>query len=425
MTATIAQWMNMVVRKGYGIIPFGQFGTCGNLGKGSLLTLLLLLAGGFGWYLGPSQRPALASRRANPNPAPEVAIKITQTYLILLPESSVSHISGYPTETQSTPKKKESGAARSGMKPEPRNLKEILCSHYEGTCSVWQERAFRRVLRWKDDFKDIAGDYPHVDWKRLSAVIKAETQGRTGEQVSRAKAIGMPQIKYQGAWAFLWDALLSQKTDRGNLTDRDYHNANIRLRYTNQLKRIKRHLNEENILVHPTNDNPNAYRKARYATWKNLKSHLKREYKPGEYQVAVDIAAMYLDHLAYTFNSIKQQIEEIKSALEQNGGDCLEELRFSGIKQKRWQRIKGHLRHDTKLRNGSRVRESLLPRLDAMVARLDDPRIYSAAYNFGIRKVLECIESGRKMPQAVENYVQQVSTYNSIFNEIERYAVYS
>ena len=67
----------------------------------------------------------------------------------------------------------------------------------------------------------------------------------------------------------------------------------------------------------------------------------------------------------------------------------------------------------------------MLPRLDAMVARLNDPRIHAAAYNFGIRKVLERIESGRKMPQVVEKYVQQVSTHTIIFNEIERYAVYS
>ena len=416
--------MNIALWKGGVLSSFRRFSTYGNLGKGSFLILLMLLTGAFGWYLGPSQSPALASREANPNPAPEVAVKITQTYLILLPESNTSHIPGYPSETQTTIKKKQSGTARSGIKSPPRNLREILSSHYEGSCTAWQERAFRRVLRWKDDFKDITQDYPHVDWKGLSAVIKAETQGRTGEQISRSQAIGMPQIKYQGAWAFLWDALFSQKVDRGKLPDKDYHNANIRLRYTNQLKRIERHLNDENILVYPTNDNPNDYRRARYATWKNLRSHLKRKYEPGEYQVAVDIAVMYLDHLAHTFSTIKQQVEEIKSSFEQNEGDCLEELRFSGIKQNRWQRIKGHPQRTTQLRDVSRVRKSMLMRLDAMVARLDDPRIYSAAYNFGIRKVLERIESGRKMPQAVERYVQQVSIYNCIFNEIERYGVY-
>ena len=159
-------------------------------------------------------------------------------------------------------------------------------------------------------------------------------------------------------------------------------------------------------------------------TWKNLKSHLKRRYKPGEYQVAVDIAAMYLDHLAYTFNNIKQQVEEIKDVIEQSEVGCFDELGFSGIKQNRWQRIKGHLQPNNQLCEGSRARQSMLTRLDAMVARLDDPRVYSAAYNFGIRKVLEHIESGRKMPQAVERYIQQVSTYNCIFNEIERYAAY-
>ena len=52
---------------------------------------------------------------------------------------------------------------------------------------------------------------------------------------------------------------------------------------------------------------------------------------------------------------------------------------------------------------------------------LEDPNIYLAAYNFGIRKVLEYIESGRDLPKQIEQYVKKVATYNTVFNTIENY----
>ena len=71
----------------------------------------------------------------------------------------------------------------------------------------------------------------------------------------------------------------------------------------------------------------------------------------------------------------------------------------------------------------AKARELTLSRLNTMLVRLEDPHIYSAAYNLGIRKVLKYVESGRHMPKRVENYAEQVSMYTEIFNEIERYDI--
>jgi len=298
-----------------------------------------------------------------------------------------------------------------------------LTNHYKGSSFVWQERAFKRILRWRDDLEDIAKDYSNVDWKRLSAIIKAETQGRTGEQVSRAKAIGMAQIKYQGAWAFLWDAMFSERTNWGPRTIPDYYNANIRARYRSQLKQIEQYLKDNNILVYPSNSSQAAYKKARYDSWLNLETHLKTEFKPGDYQVAVDIPAMYIDHLTHTFCQLKQQVEEIRQSVEDNGAGSLDDLTFSGTKETTWNRIRGYLRKDSECMDTAKAHELTLSRLNTMLVRLEDPHIYSAAYNLGIRKVLKYVESGRHMPKRVENYAEQVSMYTEIFNEIERYDI--
>lgn len=303
----------------------------------------------------------------------------------------------------------------------PSSLKEILSRYFKGSDFVSQERAFKRVIRWKGDFEDIARKYDNLDWKMLSAIIKAETQGRTGKQVSYAKAVGMPQIKYQGAWAFVWDAMFSEKIMQGSIFVKDYYNSNIRARYSRQLNQIRRYLEDNSIIVHPANLSEEAYRRARSDSWENLKMHLKRVFKPGEYQVAVDIAAMYIDHLINILCKIEKQVSEIKQHFEHKGIISLDDIELSGTKMTRWQRIKKHLGRKVKFMGDSTGNELTLAHLSNILERLQDPNLYSAAYNFGIRKVLEYIESGKKLPNEVEQYVKEVSNYKTIFSEIDEF----
>jgi hypothetical protein len=406
-------------------ILFVALGRYQALARGFVLSLMPLLLGGAMWRGSTVLHSQIVSHEAKTNTPPCVTLKITQRYIIVFPNSSGSIDPAGPNGLEKVLKRPEKDSESRLKRNPPRDLKKILTNHYKGSSFIWQERAFRRVLRWRDDLEDIAKDYSNVDWKRLSAVIKAETQGRTGEQVSRAKAIGMAQIKYQGAWAFLWDAMFSEKTNRGSPAIKDYYNTNIRARYRSQLKQIKQYLNDNNILIHPSNSSQDAYKKARYASWSNLKTYLKTEFKPGDYQVAVDIAAMYIDHLTLTFHQIRQQVEGIKQSVEKNGKESFGDLTFSGTKQTRWNRIRGYLRKDFECMDIARAHELTLSHLNTMLVKLEDPHIYSAAYNLGIRKVLRYVESGRRMPERVENYVEQVSMYTEIFHEIEQIGAYS
>jgi hypothetical protein len=299
----------------------------------------------------------------------------------------------------------------------PRPLKEILRRHYAGSEFVCQQVAFERVLKWKEDFDGIAEKYANLDWKTLCAIIKAETQGRSGAQVSYAKAVGIAQIKYQGAWGFVWDALFSKKIKQGSDFVPDYYNSYIRQRYSRQLRQIRNYLDDNGILVPPMSQSrsENEYRRTRFTSWKNLKGHLKREFKPGEYQVVVDIAAMYMDHLIDITGKLEKQVSEIKHYLEHNGNIGLDEITFPGTKMIRWQRIKKHLRSD----NETMKHEVTLTHLTHILEKLQDPNIYSAAYNFGIRKVIEYIEAGKDLPAEIGRYVEKVSEYKAILNQIE------
>ena len=99
----------------------------------------------------------------------------------------------------------------------------------------------------------------------------------------------------------------------------------------------------------------------------------------------------------------------------------LDDIEFSGIKMTRWKSIKKDLLRDIKSMDIANLHQLTLARLNDILDRLDDPNICSAAYNFGISKVLRYTESVRKMPKAIEGYVKQVSTYDIIFNEIEKF----
>jgi len=303
----------------------------------------------------------------------------------------------------------------------PVALRDILANYYADSEVGLQERAFSRIIGWKEDFEDIAAQYPHVDWKMLSAVVKAETQGKTGNRESSANAIGISQIRYQGAWAFLWDALFSKEVKHGSHYVKDYFNANLRRRYRVQLQQIRSYLKEQQILVVPTDRSETAYREAKFASWNNLKVHLRKKFKPGQYQVAVDIAAMYIDHLIITFHRIRRQVEEIRIYLADNGLDRDGQIEFSGSTGLRWASIKSKL-PDRK--GGRDFRNQTLNRLDHILERIEDPRIYSAAYNFGLSKCLKYIESGWKLPGPITQYVKDVAAYHAILDQIDASKLY-
>jgi len=304
----------------------------------------------------------------------------------------------------------------------PKALRDVLDNYYEKNEAVLEETAFNRMIGWKDDFENIADKYPNVNWKMLSAIIKAETQGRTGIQESAAKAIGITQIKYQGAWAFLWDALFSEEIKDGPRYVKDYQNANLRKRYHDQLEQIRKYLEEQKILVKPADRSEPAYSKAKFATWINLKSHLRKKYKPGDYQVAVDIAAMYIDHLIITFRKVKNQIARIRGDVQKNGFGPFNDPQFAGVVAKRWNSIKSRLCYH---QHASDIREKILARLDQILSRLEDPGIHTAAYNFGLSKCLKYVESGMDFPHGISQYVKKVARYYVIFNQIDIYKLYS
>lgn len=306
------------------------------------------------------------------------------------------------------------------------DLNEILADYYDGEVTPYEERAFKRVLQWKEDFKRITKDYPHVTWEMLAAVVKAETQGKTGRQVSNAMAVGMPQIKYQGAWAFFWDAAFSQKIDDGAFWVKDYYNARIRLRYSLQLKRIKQYLQSEGLLVMPVSSCRSAttYRQARSGTWANLKIHLRRNYRPGEYQVAVDIAAMYIDHLIDTFQQVGRQVREIKQYVEQNQIAGIHDIQVSGTTSIRLKRIEEYLAKRSKNTTIIDIQRLTLTHINNILNRFEDPNTYLSAYNFGLKNTLDYIHAEKNLPEEIKSYANRVATYDIIFQKIEKFSVF-
>ena len=111
---------------------------------------------------------------------------------------------------------------------------------------------------------------------------------------------------------------------------------------------------------------------------------------------------------------------EIKETLETNPYDQFNETRFSMLTRVRWDSIKSKLLNQNGKPN---FREVTLARLDYILNRLEDPNIYSAAYNLGISKCLNHLESGIKLPESISRYVKKVLSYHDIFNEIDRYKI--
>ena len=156
-----------------------------------------------------------------------------------------------------------------------------------------------------------------------------------------------------------------------------------------------------------------------------MKLYLERKYRPGEYQVSVDIAAMYIDHLRDTFKKLGETLRELKLTISMNSFADFNNVKLSGVKKFWWDKIGQHIQEEWKANPKANKKEISIGYLDYFIKRLEDPRIYLAAYNFGIRKVLRYIEEEKEFPPAIKSYINDVTTYKNIFLTIERYGLYS
>ncbi len=329
-------------------------------------------------------------------------------------------------------------------------LAAVLQRHYQGHEYAVERLAYKRVLRWQSAVDRIIAGYPRLDRHVLLAIIKAESQGVTGELVSSRQAVGLTQIKYQGAWSFLWDALFRDYVDIDSRTRRDYYNRNIRHRYGAQLERIRQHLHRNKLLVVPPPADTRGYRQARWQSWKRLKTYLKRKFQPGEYQVAIDIAAMYLDHLHFLFTDYRQKITAIRRHLIENPATDIDRLRFTDTQQTVWLRLRERIEDElvtnffhlyaldlthtesravkailwTKIKQnltdrvGLNVRDHVAAKLERIEQRIQNPQVWFAGYNIGPSIALDCVEKDVALPADAMRYAGRVSKFIEVFNQL-------
>lgn len=296
------------------------------------------------------------------------------------------------------------------------NIEPVLIKHY-GKKYKNVKKSYQRVHNLRSNVERIANSYEFLDTNLLLAIIKIETQGRHG-LVSHKNAIGLTQIKYEGAFAFLWNAFYQTHITVGGRTIPDFYNDNIRERYARQLGKIKVYLDDAHILVEPDNAS-----KAMETTWNRLKSYLGDDTQERDYFVDVEIAAMYLDHLTNMFQYQNNYTREIKEAVEKTDATKIDELKFNGIVQLLWKEVNKSIPLDKGDKKSVKKhqldrKKKLLDRLEYIVLMTDDARSWYAAYNVGPSVVLDRIKGGDKIPSGPRKYADIVIKYRHIFNEI-------
>lgn len=294
---------------------------------------------------------------------------------------------------------------------------DVIKDHFDSSEFVAERRAFTNVLRWKSLAEATAQDYDEVSSRLLLAIIKTETQGKTGLQVSGAGAVGLTQIKYEGAWGFLWNALFREKILVNGKEEPDYYNDMIRKQYHHQLERIRQHLEKQGILVEPKNSSKAQMAAACAESWKRFKAFLDRPFEPDEYQVAVDISAMYLDHLKMTFDNYRVKANEILQRVKSSKGSDLKGIAFKGLQQSLWAKILAS--EPDAGGTGIGWSKKIVARLKRIRSRLSDPKSWIAAYLSGPTAVIRCIENGDPLPPSSVRYSSQVNQYLKIFGKME------
>ena len=300
------------------------------------------------------------------------------------------------------------------------DLEEIVNEHYEASETTFEKRAFERTLRWAPLVEDLADDYTFVDAEAMLAIIKAETQGKTGRQVSRSQAVGLTQIKFQGAWSFLWSALFSETVVIDGRRRKDCHNALIRERYLPQLQRIRDHLENTGVLVEPDDDSPFAMKVASNRTWKKFTALVNKRYAPSEYQVSVDIACLYLDHLFFTFKNYQAKIDNIVAALEkigpeENEREWHESMALPGPEEKLWDSYV----EKWEISGAHEEIGEVVERLESLSSISEDPKTCYASYNAGPTSVLKNLETAGKPPLFSIQYADKVQKYRELISRMK------
>ena len=300
------------------------------------------------------------------------------------------------------------------------DLEEIIDEHYEASETTFEKKAFERTLQWAPLVEGLSRDYTFVDADAMLAIIKAETQGKTGRQVSRSQAVGLTQIKFQGAWSFLWNALFSETVVNDGRRRKDCHNAFIRARYLPQLQRIREHLEDTGVLVEPDDDSPFAMKVASNRTWEKFTALVNKRYAPREYQVSVDIACLYLDHLFFTFRNYQAKIDSIVAALEkigpeENARGWHERMALPGPEEELWNSyVEKWEISDTHEEIGG-----VVERLEALSSISEDPKTCYASYNAGPTRVLKTMETTGKPPLFSIQYADKVQKYRELISRMK------
>lgn len=334
----------------------------------------------------------------------------------------------------------ENSSRQSRLEP----LEIILERHY-GTNYAIEKSSYQRLHRLRPSVNYIADAYERVDTKLLLAIIKCETQAISG-RVSHKAAIGLAQIKFQGAFAFFWNALYQDYTHVNGRRQKDYHNTRLRQRYQLQLARMQNYLQDTEILV-----SPYQHQDAKKQTWRRLKRYLNENTDRGFYLVDVDIAAMYLDHLIHTFRHIGEKANELKDHLEQNIFTDMDDMTFSGTRHMLWAALKksvenGLVNGDFNMedidtdsidcpdgvsnREGetisyhhglpcrSPLRQMIIQRLDELSRRAHDPLTWYSAYNVGPTVILRRLKKEKKLPYVSGKYARDILFHMDVLSEI-------
>jgi hypothetical protein len=332
-----------------------------------------------------------------------------------------------------------------GIGPRPQDPTRLL-TEYFSTQTEPEKRACKRVYALRPAVAAIAAKYSLVDPETLLAIIKVESEGRQG-RISHKHAVGLAQIKYQGAFSFLWDAWYKTHTQQNGRRVRDHYNAAKRRKYAAQLADLQKAFVTQGILG-PPGDAENT----KPFVWKRLKAYLTEERDPPAPLLDVEIAAMYLDHVIHSFKRFGGAAAEIRRYVESRPERDIGEIPLTGTRGRLWALVWKSIQneafidemfHEPELTGGmdeyiARVerervdvaettvykpvgegppdpRRVMLHRLAYLTRKTDEPRTWYAAYNTGPTNVLKSLRAERGLPRSPDRYAEAVMTYRRIF----------
>ncbi len=286
---------------------------------------------------------------------------------------------------------------------------EIVLKHHYGPAYHVEKTAYERVFDLKDHVEAIAGLYEHLSPELLMAVIKEESQGRRCVMSHKA-AIGLSQIKYQGAFTFVWNAMFRERVRMNGKMRTDHFNRNIRKRYGTQLKRIETALIDNRILVKRKSDLA-----SRRATWRKLKAYVRGGCGAAGPPVDVEIAALYLDHLIHVFDNLREKALFIKAEVMRRPWPDVRDLRFTGTRETFWRQVQEAAVSAASPEDALRM---IIRRLDHFIDMAGNPGAWYAAYHAGPTLILARIFRGDRLPRDSSEYAGRVENYENVFQDL-------